>query len=380
MERYMKISKIEHWIVDKWMIIRLTDENGVSGLGEGNFWSYGNVMTTILDQLSEDLSSPIYSPDYLFNQLYRKYSFRSPALTAVLSAIDMAIWDIRAKEVNLPLWDLLGGKVRTKIKAMLLLGGYGKLETKEDFVSQARKAFDDGYRAIKFTPFPKNWAKLSYGKLISECTDIVGSVREEVGMDMDLGIEIHRNMQPSESIVFAQNIEEFLPYFYEDPIAPDSVFSMKEIGESINIPLALGERNNTIWEFREYAMIPNVLFLRPDVGLAGGITNIKKIAAVAESFHQRIIPHNFLGPISNLITIHLAASLINWDVNEAILPGRPSRENIVTYNPTIKDGYIEIPEHIGIGTELIDSELGKYPFNPGDGETEIRDDWSIALR
>ena len=118
-----------------------------------------------------------------------------------------------------------------------------------------KKAKTDGYTALKMTPLPQNWSKLPYPELIRKSTEIVGAVRESVGWDFDIGIEIHRNMIPGEAIVFAKNIEKFLPYFYEDPIAPDSVQSMANIADRITIPLAVGERNNTMWEFREYCKI-----------------------------------------------------------------------------------------------------------------------------
>ena len=259
----MKIEKIESWVVSKWLVVRVTCEDGTYGVGEGNFWSFADATQVIANRLNEDLKGEDSRDiERIWNNVYRKFSFRSPALTAVISAIDIALWDIKGKRLGVPVWDLLGGKYRQKVRAIVLLGGgYGPTRNAEEFAAAAKKAKADGYTALKMTPFLPNWANLSYGDLIRENTRIVEAVREAVGWDFDIGIEIHRNMIPGEAITFAKNIEKFLPYFFEDPIAPDSVQSMASIADRISIPLAVGERNNTIWEFKEYSSIPGVRFL-----------------------------------------------------------------------------------------------------------------------
>ena len=163
-------------------------------------------------------------------------------------------------------------------------------------------------------------------------------------------------MFPGSSVVFAQQIEKFLPYFYEDPIAPDSVMSMGGVGDKINIPLAVGERNNTLWEFREYCQQPGVGFLKPDIGLAGGFTHVKKIAAIAESFHIKMAPHHFLGPIANMANTHIATATPNWDVNEFSTEVGTFKEDIVTNVSEMKDGYFIPPEAPGLGIDIIEEE------------------------
>ena len=305
----MKIEKVETWLAWKWVAVRMTCDDGTYGVGEAQFWSYAEASEAIIKRIGHDLKGrdPKHIDD-IWNAAYRKYSFRSPAITAALSAIDMALWDIKGKRLGVPVWDLLGGKVRDKVRVMVLMGGDGPMRTPDDFAASARRAKADGYTAVKMTPFPAGWQALPYPQLIRTNTDIVAAVREELGWDIDIGIEIHRNMVPSEAIVFAERIGKFLPYFYEDPIAPESVVSMGEVADRLRLPLAVGERNSTIWEFREYSMLPGVHFVRPDVGLAGGITQVKKIAAIAESLHQRVIPHNFLGPVTTMACVQLAAS------------------------------------------------------------------------
>lgn len=373
-----KIAKVETWLVQQWLAVRLTLEDGTQGIGEGTFWSFAAAPQGIVESLTADLKgADARNIDNFWNASYRKFSFNSSAITSALSAIDIALWDIKGKKYGAPVWDLLGGRVREKVRAMVLFGGGA---TPDDFAKSALEAKKEGFTAGKMTPFPSGWSKLSYAQLIKKNTEIVAAVRETVGWDFDIGIEIHRNMVPSEAEVFAQQIEKFLPYFYEDPIAPDSVLSMGDVADRVRLPLAVGERNNTIWEFREYAGLKGVAFLRPDVGLAGGITHVKKIAAIAESYHQRIIPHNFLGPVTTMACVQLAAATPNWDLQEYIREAGNVRSAVVKKTAQLKDGYLLIPETPGLGIEFNTDAFKQYPYNTGSGDPSRRPDGSVALR
>jgi galactonate dehydratase len=380
----LKIEKIETWLVGQWLTVRVTCDDGTYGVGEGNFWSYAEASELMAHRIIDDIrGTEPRDLDRIWNYVYRKYSFRSPALTSAMSAIDMALWDIRGKRFQAPVWDMLGGKYRDRVRAIVLLGAYGPygpLDGPTGFASAARAAKNDGYTALKMTPFPKDWGLKAYSDLVRQNTTIVEAVREEVGWEFDIGIEIHRNMSPAEGIVFAQQIEKFLPYFYEDPIAPDSVLSMGDVGRNIRLPLAVGERNNTIWEFREYCQQPNVAFLKPDIGLAGGFTHCRKIAAMAEGFHVRIAPHHFLGPISTMALVHIAAAMPNWDVNEYAPEKGTFKEKVVTNIAEVKDGYFVIPEEPGLGIDIVVDEMEKQQRIFSNGETATRPDGSIALR
>ena len=379
----MKIEKIETWLVSKWLTVRVTCDDGTYGVGEGNFWSYADATEVIAHRMEDDIRGlDPRDVDRIWNVAYRKYSFRSPAITAVLSAIDMALWDIKGKRLGAPVWDLLGGKVRDRVRAIPLLGSYGysgPISSPESFAAAARMTKDDGFTALKMTPFPDNWGELSHGELIRQNTAIVEAVREEVGWDFDIGIEIHRNLFPGSSVVFAQQIEKFLPYFYEDPIAPDSVVSAGLVGDKVNIPLALGERNNTLWEFREYCALQGVSFIKPDIGLAGGFSHVKKIAAVAESFHIKVAPHHFLGPIANMANTHIATATPNWDVNEFAPEVGTFKADIVTNVVEVKDGHFIPPEEPGLGIDIVEEEMAKYPYGAGDGESARRSDGGLVL-
>ncbi|MDP6451966.1 MAG: mandelate racemase/muconate lactonizing enzyme family protein [SAR202 cluster bacterium] len=373
----MKIEQIETFVADRFFFVRLTTDDGTQGIGEGTFWSFPRAAESVVNSYSDMLlgQDPMRI-EHIWNTLYRRYSFRGGAVGAAISAIDQALWDIKGKRYDAPVWDLLGGRVRDKVRAMCLLNAQGK----DGLVESAARAVRDGFTAVKMTPFPIGWPEKRYPNLIRECTDIVAAIRETVGWDVDIGVEIHRNMVPSEAIVFAQQIEKFLPYFYEDPIAPDSVMSMRDVADKVNLPIAVGERNHTIWEFREFSEINGVAYVRPDVSLAGGISHVKKIAAIAESYHQRVIPHNFLGPVGTAVDVQLAACTQNWDLQEYFREDSAPRTTVVKQVSRLNNGYLEIPETPGIGMELNDQGIAGLPHSPSPGDSSTREDGSVALR
>ncbi|MBI4304856.1 MAG: mandelate racemase/muconate lactonizing enzyme family protein [Chloroflexi bacterium] len=373
----MNIEKLETWLVHRWLTVRVTTDDGTQGVGEGTFWGFAGAAENIAHEIGEQLiGKDPANIEHIWNEEFRRYSFPSAAITSAISAIDQALWDIKGKRYGAPVWDLLGGKVRHKVRAMVLLDG----GTIDDFVASAKRARADGFTAAKFTPFPRNWSQLPYAELIRQNTAIVAAVRETVGWDFDLGVEIHRNMVPGEAIVFMQQIEKFLPYFVEDPIAPDSVISMGEVAQKIRVPLAAGERNSGIWQFREYVENAGVHFVRPDVGLAGGITQVKKIAAIAESHHQRVIPHNFLGPIVTMSCVQLAAATPNWDLQEYVREAGTPRAEVVKQTAKLVDGHLLIPEAPGLGIEIDEAGMKRHPYQHGPGDTSRRPDGSLALR
>ena len=216
--------------------------------------------------------------------------------------------------------------------------------------------------------------------MIRGSLSLLEAVRDTVGWDFDIGVEIHRNMLPSDAMVFAEGAAKYLPYFIEDPIAPDSVLAMADLSEKLNLPLAVGERNSGIWEFREYAQLTKCHFFKPDVGLAGGITGLKKIAAIAESYHIRVAPHNFLGPVATAACIQLGIAAPNWDVQEFSDETVGARRAVVKHPVEVKDGYFVTPETPGIGVELDENAIKEYPFTQQGFPPPIRPDGSIGLR
>lgn len=374
----MRIEKVETFIVSSFLIAKITTDDGTEGFGESCYWAFPRATQETIRSFESDLvGMDPANTEHIWNYLYRKQSFRGNGLAGAISAIDIALWDIKGKRLQAPVWDLLGGRARDRVRAISLdMTG----ETPEELAASARTILHNGFTALKFTPMRGEWWLDRYPNFIRTCLAQVEAVRETVGWDFDIAIEIHRNMLPSEAVVFIQECAKYLPYFVEDPIAPDSVLAMADVARQINVPLAAGERNTGIWEFREYAELSRCHFLKPDVGMAGGISQLRKIAAVAEAQHIRIAPHNFLSPIATAACVQLGVATPNWDVTESYQETDPPRRAVVKQPVPIVDGYFIPPDVPGIGVEFDERSVDRYPYEPMGDPPPMRDDGSIALR
>jgi galactonate dehydratase len=222
---------------------------------------------------------------------------------------------------------------------------------------------------------------MRHGARLKDLVDRCAAIRDAVGWEIDLGIELHRNMVPGESIALIRELEQFRPLFVEDPIVPDSVLSFGEVAAKVRVPMAAGERNTTIWEFREYVEHGGVHHIRPDVGIAGGITHVRKICALAEAHHQGIIPHAVpSGPIATAAQVQLGACVPNWEVQEHREQDEPPWTSVVKRIVPVRDGFFDIPDAPGLGIELDPVGLAKVPVLERAGATARREDGSIAFR
>ena len=374
----MKIEQIETFIAVNWMIVRITTDSGVTGVGESTFFGWPGASENVVKSFESYLvgADPLRN-EHHWNMMYRAKSMRGGAIGGGISAIDQALWDIKGKHFEAPVWQLMGGKARDAVRAMLVL----PTGTKDEVAQHAADAKSNGFTAVKCLLYQHDHAAMRHSERIRDLVDRMDAVREAVGWDMDVGVEIHRNMIPGEAIVLAQELETFRPYFFEDPVAPDSVLSFGEVSEKTRIPMAAGERNLTIWEFREYVESAGVHHVRPDIGVAGGFTHCKKICAIAESHHQGVIPHAVpSGPVATAAHVQLGACVPNYEVQEHVYEESPPYSDVVEQIITLRDGWLEIPETPGIGVELDVDGIRKHPHEYGLIDGAMRDDGSVALR
>ena len=213
---------------------------------------------------------------------------------------------------------------------------------------------------------------------MQDAIDTVGAYREAVGDEVDLCIEIHRQLTPAEAIVLGRGIEKFHPMFYEDPVPPDNFDAMELVARNISIPIATGERFHTIHEFEMLLQRGAVQYVRPDVCMAGGITHSKKIAALAEAHYVGVVPHNPLSPVSTAACLQLAACIPNFAIQEYPTgEDRPPKSEIVASRIAVEDGFLVIPDAPGIGIELAEDAQEKYPPVPREVETRLHADGSV---
>jgi galactonate dehydratase len=256
--------------------------------------------------------------------------------------------------------------------------------TKEELIQGVKEAKAEGFTAVgHLTPFLDEPRNLPYFQThvhrIRDAIRTVGEYREAVGEDVDLCIEIHRQLTPAEAVVLARGIEEFHPFFYEDPILPDNFDAMGLVAENIRIPIATGERLHSIHEFEMLLSRGAVQYVRPDVCMAGGLSHCKKIAALAEAHYVHVVPHNPLSPVSTAACVQLAACIPNFALQEYPRgEHEPPKREIVMDPLEVEDGYLIVPDRPGIGIELAEGAGEKHPPRPRRVETRLHVDGSVV--
>lgn len=377
----MKITDVKVLPIDRYLFVQVETDAGIVGLGESGAWGY----LLASGQVVEDFREYLIGKDPLriehhWQYLYRCTHFRGAAIMGALSAIDIALWDIAGKYFNVPVYQLLGGKCRDKARVYY----HVMANTKEKLVDGCVQAKEAGFTAVgHLTPFLDEARDVPYFKTHSDkmkdAIDTVGMYRDAVGDDVDLCIEIHRRLEPAEAIVLGRGIEQFRPFFFEDPIRPDNFDAMGEVAQKINIPIATGERLHTIYEFQMLLSRNAVQYVRPDVCMCGGISGAKKIAAMAEAHHVGVVPHNPLSPVSTAACIQIAACIPNFALQE--FPrgeDKPPKSEIVKQTLAIDNGFLMIPDAPGIGIELEPNAMELHPFKGRGKNTRLHVDGSVV--
>ena len=208
----------------------------------------------------------------------------------------------------------------------------------------------------------------------------MAAVREAVGPAIDICVEIHRQMNPSESISLGRRLEQFNPYFYEDPMLPDSPDVMGEVQRRGNLPIATGERFTTIYEFQQLLEARACAYVRPDLCLCGGLSGCKKVATMAEAQHVKVIPHNPLSPVSTAACVQLDACIPNFALQEYTGESEPPKSELLVKPLKLEDGFLVVPDSPGLGVELNESALTAHPFIDKILDTPLHEDGSVADR
>jgi galactonate dehydratase len=372
----MKIEQIESFLIGGGLVVRLTTDTGLIGIGQTACWGYPTAVQSIVDVYREYLigQNPLRI-EHHWQHLYRMAPFRGTAIMGAVSAIDIALYDIKGKHFEVPVWELLGGNVRDKIRLHLLSGG----GSPEANFKAAKAAVDEGFTAVKFDPLPIGYQDMAQARLIGTAVEMTAAAREAGGPDLDLIIELHRKLTPMVALDLADALKPFHVLFLEDPIQIDSISSQAQIAAKSPLPFGNGERFVSIWEFRELLEQGGPQYVRPDVALAGGISHCKKIAAIAESYHCAVVTHNFLGPLITAASLHLDASIPNFLTQEYTKNDEAPHNQVFKTCYERDGGYINIPHAPGLGVELDEELIAQTPYVPmNSGSTPLRLDGSIA--
>jgi galactonate dehydratase len=358
-----------------YVFARVVTDAGVTGLGEATLeYKPEAVMGALKDVRDFLIGKDPTMIEHLWQTIYRLGFYRGgPVLNSALGGIDIALWDIKGKLLGEPIWKLVGGPVREKIRVYTHLGGKTPSETAE----RAKQLVAAGFRALKTGPRGP-YEMVEGPRKIHELVEHLKAAREAVGDDVDLMLDAHGDLYPAVSIEMAKELEPLHLLWIEEPALPENADAMKKIAEETSVPIATGERLYTVWGFREVLEKGIADIIQPDPVHAGGISQVKKIAAMAEAYYVAVAPHNPLSPVGTAACLQLDAAMPNFLIQEMVR-GLPDRASLVTEPiEKVTDGYVELPKKPGLGVELNEEAIKRLGYKHTGFPQVYRKDGSVG--
>lgn len=365
----MKITRIDTHVVgtpwrDLTYVVVHTDE-GLHGVGETRMLGHTAALAGYLAEAAPRhvVGHDPFDVEALVQRMkHGDYGRAGEIVMSGIACVETACWDIVGKALGQPVWRLLGGKVRDRVKAYAN-GWYTVERTPEEFHAAARRVVERGYRALKFDPFgPGAWELERSERRRS--VELATAVRDAVGPDVDIMLEMHGRFAPAEALRIARLLraEGVDPYWMEEPVPPANLRALAGVAAGAGIPLATGERIHDRTEFRELFDLGVIDFVQPDIGHLGGIGETRKLAATAETHYTLVAPHNVGGPVLTAANLHLAACTPNFAVQEHFNDFADEHvKQAAPGCPPVVDGYFDLPTAPGLGVELDLDFVAEHP-------------------
>ena len=358
----MKITKIETVFAGtRHLFVKVHTDEGITGLGESALWGAREGVAATIKMLEQPLiGADATRMNYINEQLYRKHQFKGMNIMSAISAIDLALWDIKGKALGQPVWQLIGGRYRDEIRVWEPIMGHGDLGEIREL---AQKARDEGYTAVRLTPTEGTYG-IPTVKRLNTMYERVAAVRDAVGDDIDIGIEIHRDLNPDDAVRFCNMLDDLQIMFFEDPHRSENIETMAYMCSKTTTPIAAGERCISIQEF-EMLLNAGMRLVRPDICTLQGLTGNLKVAAIAEAHHAGVIPHVPCGAVNMTAAAHFSAAIPNFTIMEKFgerMFAEVRKEFREDCAPVIRNGYLQLPEGPGWGIELAEDLEEKVPY------------------
>jgi galactonate dehydratase len=378
----IKITDIKTFLVGvggrNLVFVKVETDQGIHGIGEA--YSAGPddaTIATINDFKRWLVGQDPRNIEHLWSMMYNFTRFPGGlVVNSALSGIEHALWDISGKAAGVPVYMLLGGKCRDRVRVYQSAGGNEPSQVAESAKALVEKY---GYTAVKMQPHPRGGNALPYNRVTRAAGQRVKAVRDELGPDVDIGVDIHAKFfEVSRAARMAREIEEYNPMWLEEPIRPENVDAMRKLSDRVNIPLASGECNYTKYEFQKILAAEALDIIQPDICVCGGLLEMKKIAAMAEANYVVVAPHNPMGPVATVVNTHFAASTPNFHILEYHPDDVSPRKDLLKETNVVKSGYLALPVKPGLGIELNEEAFKHYPPKPWHRGFDYRADGSIA--
>ena len=377
----MKITDIKTFVVGNpwknWVFVKTYTDEGITGLGEATAGLSAKPVEAQVQELHRFVigEDPCH-PEYLWQKMYKGLFLSS---NIGMNAIEIACWDILGKSLGVPVWQLLGGKQRPRLR-VYANGWYQGLRDAGFFADAAVKVKEMGYTTIKFDPFGSAYRFLDVAEEKRSLT-IVRSVREAVGNDVDLLIEGHDRFSVSTAIWIGQQLEEFRPMWFETPVMSTDIAATVAVARAVKVPVAVGERFTHPAEFLDLLSHRVIDIVQPETLNIGGISGARKVSALAETAEVSVALHQAQSPLNTAINTHIHVSIPNFLIQECFDDFLvPWVFNLMTGVPRVRNGYLEPSNAPGIGVELIEDEMAKHPFGGDYFLRLFEDGWETRSR
>jgi galactonate dehydratase len=338
----IRITRLETILVKpRWIFLKVHTDAGITGLGEPLLEGRARTIATAIEEIAPYLiGKDARQVMHHWQAIYRHAFYRGgPILTSALSGIDQALWDIKGKALGVPVYELLGGPTRNRVRV------YAHVRDADG----ARAAVAKGFTALKTGPYKDRPFRIIDNRAaVRKVEESFAAMRDAVGDEIDIAIDFHGAVPPQTAMLLIKALEPYQPFFIEEPVQCQNVDVLADIAAKTHLPIAAGERIFTKWGFRELLEKRAVSILQPDICHAGGISEVRAIAAMAEAWYAAIAPHNPMGPISLASGLQIAAAIPNFLCQEQVSLGEGYLKNPFV----VENGYVAVPQGPGLGVEL----------------------------
>ena len=364
--RVTRIETFKFW-VDwmNWLFVRVDTDEGLCGWGEGSLHgAVESVETAIREYAPHLIGQDPAGPERHWHRLYHAWRWRGGAvLSTALSALDIALWDLEGKRLGVPVARLLGGPFRTRLRGYASHWLQGA-DTPEKAFAGAQEAVRRGFTAFKCRPFSFEGLRDNTAAEIRKAAALIEAAREGAGPDTDILIECSEFLSPRTAVMMDEALHPFRPGWFEEPIPFENAKAMASLQRDLRTPIATGERLLSRHEYRELLENGGCRIVQPDLMHAGGFSEVRRIAAIADMYCIPVAPHNPGGPICTAASMHLAAAIPNFHILEQMEPQRAFRDHASTAPIRFEDGYFVLPEGPGLGVEPNLDALREHAFRP----------------
>lgn len=384
----MRIDDVQVWLVEgvkyNWTLLRVTTDTGHTGIGESTSWPGSPIIESATRHVGERVIGldPMRT-DFIWTKLYRDLNWIGPfgASMCAISGLDMALLDLKAKILGVPMYQLLGGAYRNRVQLYANYWFTGGGHSPDDYAKQARRVVELGFSGLKFDPFAH--VNYLYGDHLADnmslsqaeqdrAYEVTAAVRDAIGPKTAMMIETHALLNGEVAVKMANRLAPLGVTWYEEPAGPESAETLAALRRRLpaDVPICVGERHYTRFGFRDVLEKHVCDVVMPDITRCGGPSEMKRIATMAEAYNVLIAPHNPNGPLSTLASAHVCASIPNFFRCEFMLNDVAWRDTVISEPLDVRDGFLHLSDRPGLGVDLVDEELDAHPGVRGMNERE----------